>query len=221
MRLKMILGMLMVTTAIGVVVFSATGSLALPMYWAYLGLLAGCVTFVAVRFDLDLLRERFKPAAASRDNLLLLRLAAAAIFLSHWVIAGLDVGRFHWSGVVPLSAQVAGLAAFVAGMFIWFWAMSVNRFFSSAVRIQSDRGHHVISTGPYRIVRHPGYASMCFLGIWSALALGSLWAMLPPLICSYLFIRRTIMEDRMLREELAGYAEYARRVPYRLMPGVW
>jgi protein-S-isoprenylcysteine O-methyltransferase Ste14 len=101
------------------------------------------------------------------------------------------------------------------------WAEAVNKFFEPFVRIQTDRGHHVIDTGPYAIIRHPGYALSFpfFLGI--PLALGSLWGLIPAILMSTFLVVRTILEDRTLQEELPGYEEYARRVRYRLVPGVW
>ena len=101
------------------------------------------------------------------------------------------------------------------------WAESVNKFFEPTVRIQTDRGHRVIDTGPYAIVRHPGYASGYLLFVGMPLALGSLWALIPAILSCLLLVVRTILEDQTLRNELAGYEEYAQRVRYRLIPGVW
>ncbi len=137
------------------------------------------------------------------------------------VLAGLDVGRFHWSGFVPLTLRVGALLIVCLGLSGWLWAMLANRFFSSEVRIQTDRGHYVITDGPYRYLRHPGYLSLILLFIASPLALGSLWAVVPALGVAGVFIWRTWFEDRILRTELAGYADYARQVRYRLLPGVW
>ena len=101
------------------------------------------------------------------------------------------------------------------------WAQAVNKFFEPSVRIQTDRGHHVIDTGPYRIIRHPGYAFgfAFFLGI--PLALGALWGLIPAMIMSGFVVVRTVLEDRTLQNELPGYKEYAQRVRYRLVPGIW
>ncbi len=99
--------------------------------------------------------------------------------------------------------------------------MQANRFFSTFVRIQEDRGHHVVTTGPYRFVRHPGYAGAIVGSLALPLALGSLWALIPAAIGSAGFALRTHREDRMLRDELPGYLEYSRRVRWRLLPGLW
>ena len=114
-----------------------------------------------------------------------------------------------------------GFALLIIGMVGLTWAESVNKFFEPTVRIQTDRGHKVIDTGPYAIIRHPGYVSGFLLFLGMPLALGSLWALIPAVLMCLLLVLRTIWEDQTLREELAGYEEYAQRVRYRLIPGVW
>ena len=136
------------------------------------------------------------------------------------VLAALDDGRFHWLHV-PWWVCGIGYGLLVAGLAGMTWAESVNRFFEPTVRIQTDRGHRVIDTGPYAIVRHPGYFSACILFVCMPLSLGSFWALIPAVLSCLLLVVRTIMEDRTLREELAGYEEYIQRVRYRLVPGVW
>jgi protein-S-isoprenylcysteine O-methyltransferase Ste14 len=113
------------------------------------------------------------------------------------------------------------LAIFAFALAFFVWAILVNRFFSTAVRIQSDRGHHVITNGPYAIVRHPGYAGGVLAFVASALALNSLLVIVPAAIMLAVFVVRTADEDRMLQRELAGYADYSAKVRYRLIPGVW
>jgi len=116
---------------------------------------------------------------------------------------------------------MVGLASFVAVFAVWYWAMLVNPFFSAAVRVQRERGHYVVSSGPYRFVRHPGYAALVLLGWGGPVALGSWWAVLPHLAVVALFVRRAALEDRMLWEELRDYAAYAGTVRYRFLPGIW
>ena len=135
------------------------------------------------------------------------------------MVAGLDV-RFGWSSV-PLALSLAGLLVVVAGNAVVSWGMSANRYFARVVRIQDDRGQQVCSTGPYRYVRHPGYVGMIVYTIAMAIGLGSWWAVIPALLVAAAFVVRTAMEDRTLQTELPGYSEYASRVPYRLVPGVW
>ena len=172
---------------------------------------------MAAFVDPTLLSERQSPASGNVDRLT--RPLGVALVLVHWVIAGLD-GRFHWS-LVPWQVQAAGVAGFVAALAVNFWALRVNRFYSSAVRVQADRGQQTIVDGPYRFVRHPGYAATLFAMFSGGVALGSWLAMIPVLGFAALFIRRTLLEDRMLQQELEGYAEYAQRVRYRLIPGLF
>ncbi len=136
------------------------------------------------------------------------------------VVASLDDGRFHWSG---LSRWVcaAGYALLLVGVTITTWAEAVNKFFEPTVRIQSERGHTVIDTGPYAFVRHPGYVGGFFMAMGTALALGSLWALLPAGLSCLLLILRTQWEDQTLQAELTGYKEYTERVRSKLIPGVW
>lgn len=142
------------------------------------------------------------------------------VFLSIHVVAGLDAERFGWSQM-PEWLWPVGLAVFVAGSVLVSWSMGVNPFFEKTVRIQSERGHRVIDTGPYRIVRHPGYLGFFGWLVSTPLLLGSWWAFAPAALSLFSFIGRTALEDRTLRRELTGYEDYARRVRYRILPGVW
>jgi len=136
------------------------------------------------------------------------------------ILAALDDGRFHWFHV-PWWGCVLGYTLLIAGLVGVTWAESVNKFFEPSVRIQTDRGHRVIDNGPYAIVRHPGYVSGFLVFIGMPLSLGSLWALIPAILSCLLLVVRTAFEDRTLRDELTGYKEYAQRVRYRLIPGVW
>lgn len=144
----------------------------------------------------------------------------ASIFVSVYVVAGLDAGRFGGSAI-PLLLWPVGLALFLSGTVLLTWSMVVNPFFEKTVRIQTERGHRVIDTGPYRFVRHPGYVG--FLGwlLSAPLLLGSWWAFLPSILSVVFLVVRTALEDRTLREELPGYLEYANRVRFCLIPYVW
>jgi protein-S-isoprenylcysteine O-methyltransferase Ste14 len=107
------------------------------------------------------------------------------------------------------------------GMAITIWAQAVNRFFEPGVRIQTERGHHVVDTGPYAIIRHPGYFAACILFAGTALSLGSWWALGPTAVVVLLLLLRTAWEDRTLKAELPGYADYAQRVRFRWVLGLW
>ena len=135
------------------------------------------------------------------------------------MVAGLDV-RFGWSPV-PLAVQVAALVAFTGAFLLTGWVLASNPFASSAVRIQGERGHRVIDTGPYGVVRHPMYLAVLIVALVSGPALGSWLATLPLLLLVAIFLRRTRVEDDMLLRELDGYADYARRVRWRVVPGMY
>jgi protein-S-isoprenylcysteine O-methyltransferase Ste14 len=149
-------------------------------------------------------------------------LLSLALFLAvDLAAAGLDVGRLHWTGRLSASVYVLAYIGYAAGCAVMMWAMRVNRFFSSVVRIQTERGHRVIDTGPYAWVRHPGYVGALLYVPCTALTLGSLWALLPAAAISAALIVRTHLEDETLQSELPGYRDYAARVRWRLVPGLW
>jgi protein-S-isoprenylcysteine O-methyltransferase Ste14 len=219
-RPQLLLRNFLMTAFMAAILFGSAGRWDLPYFWLYLSLFVIFLTTAILTLEQGLLKERFRPAAEGSDNLRLLRIMAGIIFLVHWVIAGWDVGRSNSANVPPI-VQAIAMLAFASGIATWGWAMQVNLFFSAAVRIQRDRDHHVITTGPYRFIRHPGYAAAVVLSLCSGLALGSWWSVLPCLLWTALFVRRAALEDRLLQAELTGYREYAGRVPYRLLPGVW
>lgn len=137
-----------------------------------------------------------------------------------YIVAGLD-HRFAWSPAFPTWLTVLGLGLVVLGYAFSTWAMVENRFFSGVVRIQSDRGHTVCNTGPYRIVRHPGYAGNFLALPGIVLALASLWTLIPAVIALVITVVRTALEDQTLQEELPGYRDYVQRTRYRLIPGIY
>jgi len=137
-----------------------------------------------------------------------------------WITAGLD-DRFHWSNRMFSLAAPIGVAVALLGTALSAWAMRSNRFFSSVVRIQKDRGHTVVSDGPYRFIRHPGYAGMSAFTLATPLILGSYWAFAPAAGTAAITALRTVLEDRTLHDELEGYKDYAREVRYKLLPGIW
>lgn len=136
------------------------------------------------------------------------------------LMAGLDK-RFDWPPDFSLVVNLVGLAGLVIGYAWASYALIENRFFSGVVRIQTDRGHKVVSTGPYHWMRHPGYAGSLLSYLATPLLLDSLWALLPAILIAAVLIIRTSLEDKTLQEELPGYREYAGQVRYRLLPGVW
>jgi protein-S-isoprenylcysteine O-methyltransferase Ste14 len=202
-----------------VALFASAGTLAIPAFWIYLAILAAVFVASFLWLDPDLARERMRPGGKKPPLGLKL---FSGILVAHWIIAGLDCGRFHWSDTVPGWLQAVGLVAVAAGYALCFWAMYVNRFFSSVVRIQSDRGQYVISTGPYAVIRHPGYTAGILIIAASGIALGSWLAAALLVIFTLPFLMyRAITEDRVLQAELPDYRDYAGRVRWRLMPGIW
>ncbi len=136
------------------------------------------------------------------------------------IISAFDI-RFGWTEIIPLYFQVMGLLILVISFLITDAAVITNNFFSGVVRIQKDRGHTVVDRGPYKYVRHPGYAGSILWDIITPIIFGSLWAMIPAAFVIIVTIIRTAMEDRTLQNELDGYLEYSSTVRYRLLPGIW
>ena len=147
-------------------------------------------------------------------------LMAVSLVFPMVIVAGLD-HRYNWSPEFPLWLSAAGFILIVFGYTFAAWALAENRFFSSVVRVQTDRQHVVCDTGPYRFVRHPGYAGNLLPLFGIVLALGSVWTLIPAAVASIITVIRTVLEDQTLQEELPGYRDYAQRVRYRLIPGIY
>ncbi|MGD9719820.1 MAG: isoprenylcysteine carboxylmethyltransferase family protein [Pirellulales bacterium] len=209
--------------AYAVLLFLPAGTIDWPLGWLFAGMFTLSVVLTAtwvIRVNPEIIEARSRiHQGTKRWDLFLLPLLLASMF-AIYPVAALDNARFHWSHVERWTV-VLGYILLVPSLPLGAWAESVNKFFEPSVRIQADRGQHVIDRGPYAFVRHPGYVSALLMLPGSALALGSSWALVPAAICSALIVLRTVWEDRMLHEELPGYREYAARVRYRLLPGVW
>jgi protein-S-isoprenylcysteine O-methyltransferase Ste14 len=205
--------------ATALALFLAAGTFAFPTYWVYLAIFVAVMVVSFATLDADLLHERMRPGGQKPP--IALKLFSLLLF-AHWIVAGLDRGRFHWSDTVPLWLQWLSLPAVAAGYALALWAMRVNRFFSSVIRIQSDRGQFVVSRGPYAVIRHPGYLAGIIIITASGPALDS-WLATALLIALSLpfLLYRVLTEDPILHAELPGYADYARRVRWRLLPGIW
>lgn len=216
---RSILGGVVVTAVLGAPLFLCAGRWDVVGFWAYVGIWAMASVVGGMVTDPTLARERLRPGSGGKDYLPFV--VIPPLWAGQYVVAGLDVGRFHWSDDIPLPVQVIALAALAAALAVVVWAEAVNRFFSTVIRIQCDRGHHLITSGPYRFVRHPAYAACPFLWAGGGLALGSGLAALIGVLVFLPILRRTAQEDRVLREQLAGYPDYARQVLWRLFPGVW
>ena len=202
--------------------FFCAGRLDLPFAWCYflLNAILGIGTVIITDSKSPgFAQERLRPAAGEQDRIF--KPVGTICSLTVLVIAGLDVGRFHWAPAVGWPLQFAALLLDLLGLVLVCWSMLVNSFFSSAVRLQPDRGQTVVRTGPYAFVRHPGYVGGIVYLALNGLALGSWWAGIAAIPMIILTVRRTALEDAMLQACLPGYADYSEEVPYRLLPGVW
>jgi len=208
-----------VAVLLGGTLFLAAGRVDLPFFWVTLLIWVGSTTTIGLIMDRDLMRERSQFGAEKSGRLL--QVLGLPVVIAPFLIAGLDVGRYHWSDSVPNWAQLVGLGVTVIGFGLITWSIQMNRFFAKAVRVQDDRGQRVVTGGPYRYVRHPGYCGFSLIFLASSIALGSWLSILPSLGLTFFFVWRTAMEDEFLQANLDGYAEYAERVRHRLMPGVW
>ncbi len=215
--------LLAIPVRFGLLAFLPAGTLDWPRGWLFVLVsltLSGLSVLYLWRKNPEVLaaRSRYRLEAKRWDKILLCFYLPATLAIL--VVAGLDDWRFHWH---PVSWQVVefGYMLFVFGMALLTISQGTNRFFESMVRIQTDRDHCVISTGPYRYVRHPGYAAGLLTAVGQALALGSLWALIPAGIACALFVLRIHWEDATLLAELPGYQQYAQTVRFRLVPGIW
>jgi len=214
------------TLLFAMILFIAAGRLNWVWAWVYVGVVV-FFTFVSriivIRTDPDLMAERGQSLEREDirgwDRLILFFLLLIGP-LAMMIVAGMDE-RFGWSPQIPLWLKLVALAIMVLGYVVGTWAMAVNRYYSAVVRIQKDRGQTVVMDGPYRFVRHPSYATGIVASLMIPILLGSLWALIPCGLVVLGTIIRTALEDRTLLEELDGYQEYAQRVRYRLLPGVW
>lgn len=192
--------------------------------WAYVAIFLAfdaATALVVIPRDPGLLIERSgaAPGAKSWDKIIM-PVASGLLPMISWILAGLNQ-RWDWEISLGWGLVTAGWVMTIAGYGLLVWAMSANNFFSPMVRIQEERGHRVADSGPYRIIRHPGYLGAIGFSLGVPLLLGSYWALIPGAAASVLYVVRTILEDNTLAEELPGYAEYRERVRYRLVPGIW
>jgi protein-S-isoprenylcysteine O-methyltransferase Ste14 len=170
--------------------------------------------------DSELLAERGNTKAGKSWDKPIVFVVVLLGPVATWITAGLDT-RFHWSQKMGPLAVFAGVLVGALAAALVAWAMRSNRFFSAVVRIQKDRGHSVVSSGPYRFLRHPAYTGMSAFTLVTPLILDSRWAFVPAAATAAVTVLRTALEDRTLQNELDGYAGYARRVKSKLVPGIW
>jgi len=204
--------------------FGSAGTLAWFQAWLYIVIQFSFWTVTAVwmkKHNPELLKDRMaflKRSAKGWDKIIIV--TSTAVFVPYLLLPGLDAVRYRWSSV-PLAIVVLGFVGVIFALFVMAWVIRVNAYLTRFVEVQRERGHKVITSGPYRYVRHPMYASLIILLYSIPVALGSLWTLIPASILTLLFVIRTYFEDQTLHEELEGYNSYSTQVKYRLLPGIW
>jgi protein-S-isoprenylcysteine O-methyltransferase Ste14 len=211
------------TTAAAGLLFLSAGRLDYWEGWVYFGVNVGFVALrcLSLRRNPSLAAERLRPGRGVRwwdKGYLLL---STPLYLGALVVAGIDVGHRHLSHPPNIFLYAAALALFIIGQSLFLWAKTVNPFFSSVARIQSDRGQTVCRQGPYRLCRHPGYLGGLLFGLSTPIILGSYLAFIPQVLAAFLLVGRTFLEDRMLTRDLLWYSEYKRDVRFLIVPGLW
>lgn len=206
-----------------VALFWSAGRLDWWPAWAALGVMGGwmiATAYIVIVLTPALLAERMEPRPEAPSWDVTILSLVGLLQLLRYILAGLDQ-RYGWTGGMPDSIQVPALIFCVLGYVVFTWATASNAFYSRVVRIQQERGHKVVSNGPYRWLRHPGYLGAILYELAVPLLLGSWWALLLSCLSAALLVLRTALEDRMLLAKLDGYPEYASHVRYRLLPGLW
>jgi protein-S-isoprenylcysteine O-methyltransferase Ste14 len=221
---KMISGLLASAIVAGVILFGAAGRINWTLGWLFFAawsLLKVALAFILRWHDPELLVERMTRHENTQPYDRVILPIYFVMAFGTILVAGLDGGRFRWSGDLSIFWIVFGYVVYFLGNGLASWAIYANPFFSSESRLQADREQSVTSRGPYQYVRHPGYLAAFILWPVTGLMVESWWAGVPGLLAAIMMVVRTYYEDRMLHRELPGYAAYAQEVRYRLFPGVW
>ncbi len=191
------------------------------LIYVAIGLIMTLLNYTVLRIDSELLAERSNPEEDTKQwDKNILRLSFL-ITIAMFIVAGLDSGRYHWSPCFHWNFYLPGIILTASGQLLFLFAQKQNRFFSSTVRIQTNREHFVCETGLYKLVRHPAYLGSIIQALGFPLLFGSVWSVIPVSLLIILFIVRTSLEDRTLMAELKGYREYSRKTRYKIMPFVW
>lgn len=209
--------------AVWIAYFVCAGRVDLPWAWVYVAVSALSLALGALYVlprNPAAINERGRASVGQKPWDRVIVRVYAPLSLGVYVVAGLDA-RFGWTGPLPVWVQVLAAVALCLQNGLVYSAMANNPFLSQVVRVQLERGHRVASTGPYRWIRHPMYAALLVSWPAQALVFGSLWALVPGGLAAAVILVRTALEDLTLRAELPGYAEYARRVRWRVFPGIW
>jgi protein-S-isoprenylcysteine O-methyltransferase Ste14 len=191
------------------------------LIYVIIGLIMSLLNYTVLRIDSNLLNERSTPGEGTKRWDKTILGLSFLITISMYITAGLDSGRYHWSPNFHWSICLLGIILTILGQLLFLVAQKQNKFFSSTVRIQTDRGHIVCETGLYKIVRHPAYMGSIIQSLGFPLLFGSLWSIIPIGLLIILLITRTNLEDKTLRNELKGYLEYSDKTRYKIIPYVW
>jgi len=189
--------------------------------WIYNGLNIIFLLLSYLLLPRELIEERLKPKEGMKKWDKIFYIVSIPVYFAILIISILDGGRFDWEPRIPFVVVIIGVVVYTIGQIIILWAKKVNKFFSTVVRIQKDRGQTVCKDGPYRFVRHPGYIGGLLHIIVTPLVLSSFWGLIPAVIAVVLLFIRTYLEDKTLQRELEGYTDYTNETRYRLLPGIW
>ena len=223
MKKNFIIKQLVGTLVFFLVLFISAGRINFWQGWVYVAV--GLVMFflgqTTLKIDDELAKERSKPGVdAKKWDKIILGLSFLST-IGMFVVAGLDVGRYHWSPVLPSSFAFVGIILTILGQYLFLVAQKQNKFFSSVVRIQRDRGHTVCDSGLYKIVRHPAYLGSVIQSLGFPLLFGSLWSIIPVIFSIILLFVRTSLEDKSLINELEGYSAYTHKTRYKIIPYIY
>jgi protein-S-isoprenylcysteine O-methyltransferase Ste14 len=204
----------------GAILFMIAGTVRFLTIWLYLGLRVIFTIASVFAMSEDVARERLKPGKGAKPEPIY-NIGTTIAYVSHIILAALDLGRFHWSAGFPIWLIVLGTIVMLCGYGLVIWALVHNEYMSARIRIQGDRGQHVVDTGPYAIIRHPNYAGGFLVSLSSGFVFGS-WVSMPSMLLHVaLIMYRTLQEEKVLIAELEGYGEYANRVHWRFLPKIW
>lgn len=220
-RYGIVVGVLTLIQALGL--FLAAGRMDWPMGWIYVGMLVLnqlATALMLVRTNPHLLADRARSEGPRDLDRVLSGVMSLFGPIATLIVAGLDY-RWSWSPQLALWLQLGGVAVVILGDALAIWAVAANRHFYGVYRVKADGSQAVAATGPYRLVRHPGYLGACLFILGTPFILGSLWALIPAALMVAATVARTALEDPRLQQELPGYNAYARHTKYRLVPGLW
>jgi len=207
----------------GIILFPAAGKIDWIWAWIFIGIYTFSIiinSFFLFQTNPETIAERGNPKEIKKWDALISGIWGVTQFVIIPLVAGLDF-RFSWTKDFNIGWNILGGLVFALGLGIFGWAMITNAYFSTAVRIQEDRGQRVCKNGPYQFIRHPGYTGTFLQSIGIAILLGSIWAIIPGIIAVICMTIRTYLEDKTLQKELEGYQEYSQEVRFRLIPGIW